>query len=381
MMNISDFNKCANCGACYNVCPKNAIKIEADHPFYTLSVDTELCVDCGLCKAVCPVNNEITPNAPLYAVGCWHKEETVVASSSSGGVFYALAEEVTTPGGVVYGAGYSKDCKSVRFFSTDDTSLESLQKSKYVESLVGESFKEVKNWLEKGRRVLFCGAPCQIAGLKSYLKKDYDLLITCDFACGGMPSHRIYEDYISALEKKYRSEAINVDFRPKTHGWQRYAVLVNFANGKKHNRLGVEDEYLRSFLYGKYTVRDYCLECKFSDNHMSDISLADFWLHKKLSKLENSNGISLVLCNTDKGKEALKGVMDRFVFAELDLSEAAYNNKPTLMTEAQENKQKQFRSICAQKGLKAACDKVLPRSFKEKLKHRIVRVRCRKDKK
>jgi coenzyme F420-reducing hydrogenase beta subunit len=186
--------------------------------------------------------------------------------------------------------------------------------------MVGFSFKKIKLELEKGRKVLFCGTPCQVAGLSQFLGKTYDNLITCDFACGGLPSHAIYQDYISSLENKYHSTIAKVDFRPKTHGWKRYAVLVSFKNGKVYNRLGVEDEYLKSFLYGKYTVRDYCLDCKFSDCHVSDITIADFWLHNKLSELNNENGISLVLCNSEKGKQMLESVNDSFLFSSLDVS-------------------------------------------------------------
>ncbi len=381
-MNISVFDKCSNCGACSNICPKGAISVRTDDYTYTLSVAEDKCIDCGVCVDVCPVNNETKNNLPIYAVAGWHKDKNVVDSSSSGGMFHALAKRTLAEGGVVFGAAYSDDCRRVEIMSTDEVSLSALQKSKYVESLVGDSFPRIKNELKKGRKVLFCGTPCQVAGLHSYLQKSYDGLVTCDFACGGVPAHSVYEEYLSMLEKRYRSSVINVDFRPKTHGWRRYAVSVDFANGKNYNRLGTEDPYLRSFLLGKYTDRDYCLECKFSDCHAADITLADFWLHKKLSKLNNSLGISLVLCNTEKGAAAVKDLQDEFVTEELELGDACYNNKPTVTPEQKIQKHRMFKEVWVKKGIKAACHRVAPSSLKERVKDVVVRRRKRrKDKK
>lgn len=377
-MNVLDFDQCSNCGACYNVCPKNAISVNKQGLFYSPVIDANLCVDCGLCKKVCPVNGSSENKAPKYAYGGWHKNEQIVLNSSSGGVFYGLAEKVLSDGGVVFAAAYSEDYKTVAFMSTDEVPLQRLLKSKYVESMVGLSFRMVKSELEKGRKVLFCGTPCQVAGLCSFLGKDYERLITCDFACGGLPSHHIYQEYLASLERKYRSFVTSVDFRPKTHGWKRYAVQICFENGKIYNHLGVEDEYLKSFLYGKYTVRDYCMECKFSDCHASDITIADFWRHEKLSSLRNENGISLILCNSEKGKDMLTSVGDQYSFTKLDVEGASYNNKKTEMSEKAIRRREPFLVLCCEKDLRTACQTFLPCSVKNKLKNRIARTIYRK---
>ena len=377
-MNISDFKQCSNCGACYNACPKNAISVNKNGLFYSPEVNAELCVDCGLCKTICPVNGSFENKTPKYAFGGWNNNEQVVLNSSSGGVFYGLAEKILSDGGIVFGATYSEDYKTIVFMSTDEIPLQRLLKSKYVESMVELSFRSVKTELEKGRNVLFCGTPCQVAGLFCFLGKDYDHLITCDFACGGLPSHHIYQEYLTSLEKKYRSSVASVDFRPKTHGWKRYAIQIGFKNGKIYNRLGVEDGYLKSFLYGKCTVRDYCLECKFSDCHSADITIADFWLHEKLSSLQNENGISLILCNSEKGKSMLDSIAEQFWFTELDLESAAYNHKKTEMSESAIRKRETFLKICVEKSLTMAFETFFPFSLKNKLKNRIVRTICRK---
>lgn len=373
-MNILGFQKCANCGACYNICPTEAITISGDDLFYAPTVNPNLCIDCSLCSKICPVNQEIEAKLPMHACAGWNKDNEIVLNSSSGGVFYGVAQSVIANGGVVFSAAYSDDCKKVMFVSTDQVPIISLLKSKYVESLVGLSFRKIKEELGKQRLVLVCGTPCQIAGLNSFLGKTYENLITCDFACGGLPSHSIYQAHLEEMERKYCSAVNTVDFRPKTHGWKRYAILVTFQNGKKYNRLGTEDDYLRSFLYGKHTVRDYCLECKFADSHVSDITIADFWLHNKMSKLMHEDGISLILCNTAKGKELLDQISKDYCFEELDVEKASYNNKRVEASKLQKQKHADFLKVYKENGLSAACNTYLRNSAKTRLKNWIFRM-------
>lgn len=321
-MNISIFNKkCANCGACINKCPTDAIFVDESGNFYNPVVDNDKCIDCGACVNVCPVNNDEEAMEPICAYGGWNKNRDVVMSSSSGGVFFELANQIMADGGYVYSAVYAEDCKSVVFASNKVAKISRLQKSKYVESLVGYSFREIKEDLNNGIKVLFCGTPCQVAGLKKYLGEDSPYLITCDFICGGLPSHKLYFEHLEHLEKKYNSKISYVDFRPKTYGWQRYAVKIKFDNGRVYNRLANEDSFLCCFLYGRYTVRDYCLQCKFKNNHISDITISDFWNYQKFLKQKNLDGVSLVLCNNLRGREALGKISNEFWLQELNLSE------------------------------------------------------------
>lgn len=376
-MNISKFQKCTNCGACSNLCPHGAITISEDGLFYKPIVDESKCTHCGLCVNRCPVNGNMASFAPMYACAGWHKAERVVQDSSSGGVFHGLADYVIAQGGIVFGAAYTDDCREVRFVSSDEVPLMKLRKSKYVESLVGTAFTQIKTALTKGRMVLFCGTPCQVAGLYAYLGKRPQGLITCDFACGGLPSHKIYQDYLRQLEQKYGAPMSSIDFRPKTHGWRRYAVLAKFKNGRIYNRLGVEDPYLKSFLYGKYTVRDDCLDCKFSDQHASDITIADFWLNIQLSNLNNPNGVSLVLCNTPRGKQAIETIQEHYVFRELPVADVSYNHKKTEATPQERARHDAYIQLWAEKGLSAAYRKYLPVSTKERWKNRVRRILCK----
>ena len=379
-MNIADFNKCSNCGACYNICPKGAISVNSAGVFYDPKVNPELCVECGLCAKVCPVNTHFEKKVPIYACAGWHNDEKIVLNSSSGGMFWGLAQQIISEGGVVFGAVYSDDCKTVEFASSDDVPLYKMQKSKYVESTIGNAFRKIKREIEAGRKVLFCGTPCQAAGIAQFLGKSYDNLIICDFACGGLPSHQMYQKHLNGLEKKYRSEVQAVDFRPKTHGWKRYAIRIDFKNGKVYNRLGIEDDYLKSFLNGRYSVRDYCLECKFSDCHTADITIADFWRHDKLSALQNKDGISLILCNSEKGMRTIESLGNQFLFSKLDVEKAAYNYKKTDTSDIKLKKHADFLALYQETDLQTASRRFVPISFAKKIRYCIVRTICRRRK-
>lgn len=376
-MNISVFHKCANCGACSNLCPHGAITVDGNGMFYKPVVDKTKCIDCGLCTVRCPVNTDSVSYTPIQAYAGWHNSEQVVLESSSGGVFHGLAQYVIGNGGIVFGAAYASGFKEVQFVSSDECDLLKLKKSKYVESLTGTAFIQIKEALAKGRIVLFCGTPCQVAGLYAFLGNRPDRLITCDFVCGGLPSHKIYQEYVKNLEKKYGAELSSIDFRPKTHGWRRYAVWAKFKNGRIYNRLGTEDPYLRSFLYGKYTVRDECLECKFSEHHVSDITIADFWLNAKFVEVNNRNGVSLVICNTSFGKRVVESIKDQYILWELPIEEALYNHKKTEVSCEYRQRHEAFIRLCSEKGLDAACHTYLPISFKNRCKNRFCRLLCK----
>lgn len=373
MNNISKIKNCANCGCCVSICPVNAVSEESDGLFYRVKVDESRCKDCGECLRRCSVNDPPSENKVGSAFACWSKDKELVIGSSSGGLFGELSRCVLESGGVVFGAAYSGDNKSVLIRSTDETTLEKLQKSKYVESTTDKAFIKVKEALDSGRKVLFCSTPCQAAGLRSFLGKEYEELLILDFACGGLPSHELYRSYIEELEKRYRSKVESVDFRPKTHGWERHAVLIRFENGKTYNRLGTEDDFFRAFLYGKLTVRENCLSCKFSDSHASDITLADFWRHKELSPIRNFDGTSLILCNTKKGESYMRSISGRIESAELDAAAVCYNNIKTVPGEKELRKRKEFLDACKSNGFNAACGELAPRSLKKTVKSAFAR--------
>ena len=362
--NISQFEKCANCGACVNICPMNAISVDCEEMYYTLRVDEKKCVLCGKCVSVCPVNNPIKTQNLIAAYYGYADDHKILCSSSSGGMFHSLAQKILNEDGVVFGAVFSEDKHSVVFSSTDDTALCALQKSKYVESNVGDSFRKIKEELEKGRNVLFCGTPCQSAGLTRYLGKEYDKLVVCDFSCGGLPSHQMYHQYLSDLEKHYSSKATLVDFRPKNFGWESHSIYIQFENGKEYTRLATLDTYYKGFLHS-LTKRDYCYECDFADNHSADIILADFWLHKKMSDMDNKDrGISLVLTNTEKGDRIIRELAPGLVLRTLPLDKGAYNIRSGHSAQHTRDMHERFVEEVRDKGYISAIKSKMPFSVK-----------------
>ena len=372
MNNISDFSKCSNCGACYNACPKTAITVESDM-FYKPVVDENKCTHCGLCKTVCPVNNPNDTQSLKSAYAMYHTDSEIVKKSSSGGAFFAIANYVIENlGGVVYACAYTDDCREVVVKSSDEVSIYALMKSKYVESKVNLSFREIKTSLTSGKTVLFCGAPCQVAGLKRYLSKEYENLITCDFSCEGMASHQTYHEYLDYIEKKLKSKIKSVDFRAKLFGWSRHSIRITGENGKQYKNFAFSDPYFYSFI-GKCTnLKEYCLSCDFANNHYADIILADFWGYKRISKIKNDDtGLSLVITNSKKGEDLIKKISPQATLTVLDLQKASYNMKERKPSDEFLQKRSAFFEECRKDGFIKTMKKVKMPS-KSKLKFRYI---------
>lgn len=380
--NISQFSKCANCGACMNICPKDAISLDVSGDFYRYVVDETKCVDCGACVKSCPVNYPVLHLDLKGAYGGWHKDPEVVKTSSSGGAFTAIANYVLSKGGIVYGAAYSDDCKEVICRSTEETTLDNIKRSKYVESTVGFAFREIKEKLENGSYVLFCGTPCQVTGLMRYLRKEYERLITIDFACGGLTSHRLYQAHLCKLEKKYHSNVSAVNFRAGLYGWKQYALKVDFQNGKSYKTPAELDPYVHAFMYSRCANRENCLDCNFRDTHYADFMIADYWRWFEYSNLPNDEtGISLILTNSDKAEKLIEEISREMYLEKQDLNKANYNcyTKPPV-TEAFLQKRRQFWADYEAMGLKKAAIRAgMPSGIKGwLLKKRVIQVKGHK---
>lgn len=372
MNNISQFHKCSGCGACVQICPADAVRMSEQGLFYRPEVDERICFDCGRCVDVCPVN---MPKSCQQIRSVWagvHKEDAIVKCSSSGGAFSALAQAIQEENGVVFGAAFGKKCRNIVMTNTERVSLDALRKSKYVESLTGNSFRDVKRLLTKGKLVLYCGAPCQIAGLKRFLGQEYEKLVTCDFTCGGMPSHKLYQEYLDDLESRFGAKVKTVDFRPKTLGWETYAIRVCFENGKTVHRPAKLDPYFSAFVYKHYSVGDLCLECPFSDNHYADITLADFWRHRDFTGWEEpGQGLSLILVSSSKGEQLLEKAAERMNIRPLDIQEGTYNIRKTVCSPDHKKKREMFLQAYRMVGLKkASAEHCLPSGAKA-LKSRV----------
>lgn len=356
MHNVSSKGKCTNCGACLNCCPVDAISIDSSKLYYEIQIDEDRCTKCGKCFKVCPLNQEFEN---IKVISAWygkHKDKSIVMSSSSGGAFTSMADTILADGGIVFSACYSNDNK-VEIKSSDEKRIDDMKKSKYVESLTGFGFRAIREELEKGRKVLLCATPCQIAGLKCYLGNDYSNLYTCDFTCGGLPSHYIYQNYIEMLENKYKSRVKSVDFRPKTFGWDIHAIEIVFENGKKYISPAVLDPFFSGFIVKHVNTRDYCYDCKFAEQHMSDITLADFWKCRQLTGQKNpKDGVSLILVNSNKGEELIHAVQGKMELKSIDKEEASYNLKRRTYSEEYMKIREQYLNVFKTKGIFAAAE-------------------------
>lgn len=302
---------CTGCGACYNTCPKEAIKMQPDGEGFLFPViDHNKCVDCGICLKSCAAYNPHYKNEKepkCYAV--WASDE-IRMKSSSGGVFTLLANRVLEQGGYVCGAAWDENFNVEHIVIHDEKDLWKLNGSKYVQSNTKKVFNQIKDLLKDGYLVLFSGVPCQVAGLYHFLQKDYENLFTVDTICHGVPSPEVWQDY---LKKEGLSGNIsNVNFRPKQYGWGTNFLEFTRKDNRKKLYTAENCTYLRGFKQSLF-VRNCCASCTFFRfPRQADITMADFWGVDAFDKKLNDNkGTSLVIPNSSRGKMIFEGIRDK----------------------------------------------------------------------
>lgn len=329
---------CCGCGACLNICPRNAIKMVADeYGFLYPQIDDTLCVGCRKCMTVCAFQNINEENTPLstYVAVSKNKEQSV--KSASGGIFASLAEDFINKGGVVFGASFDEDRGVLHQRVDKIENLYLLQGSKYVQSKIGSTYKEAKKLLTAGEKVLFSGTPCQVAGLRSYLGKEYDGLLTVDIICHGVPSEKMFQSYLHFIEDKYKGKLTYFTFRDKKIGWGINGKAIFEAQAGKRKSVTLwqsGSSYLFYFIKG-WIYRENCYKCKYAGVHRpGDITLGDYWgIEKQHPEYLNGadgwdegNGISVVIANTAKGLEVLNEI-DGLEMRSSTFEKAAYGNK------------------------------------------------------
>lgn len=327
MIDIKEKKNCCGCEACVQRCPKSCITMREDNEgFLYPEVDKNICIDCGLCEKVCPVINQAEERKPLAVYAAKHKDEQIRMASSSGGAFTAIAESVIDEGGVVFGARFNQDWDVVHSYTETKEGLGAFRGSKYVQSRIGESYKEAEGFLKAGRKVLFSGTPCQIAGLKRFLRKEYDNLLTVDFICHGVPSPGVWREYLkeetarqcgeknSVLQRPIheRNALIEgISFRDKRLGWKKFsfALALSTTNGSGAKNTVLLSEplnkniFLRGFLADLY-LRPSCHACPSKSlKSGSDITVADFWgIQYVIPEIDDDKGISVVMVHTEKAR-------------------------------------------------------------------------------
>lgn len=331
--NINKLNiklECAGCRMCEQICPKNAIKMEEDeYGFLSPVVNEKLCINCGLCIKKCPQRNNVErniENQTAYAAKI--KDVEVLKQSSSGGLFSVFAKDCIENNGKVYGAAFDKDFNVVHIGVDNLESLEKLRGSKYVQSNTMSTYSEVKQDLESGKRVLYSGNACQIAGLKNFLGKDYENLLTIDIVCHGVPSPRLFKKYRDYIENKYNGKIQEFSFRSKEKkGWGKN-LKIKIDNGKVIRKFVNVDPYYKAFSNGD-VCRECCYNCKYANsNRVGDITLADYWgLYKEHPEFYDKNGVSAVIINTENGRKAWEKLKENLEYLETDINAVKKYNK------------------------------------------------------
>lgn len=330
-MILADNDLCSGCHACYSICPKQCISMKADKEgFLQPFIESNKCINCGRCKDVCPVLSEYTGNPKGKAYVCINKNDVLKRQSSSGGIFSLLAEWVIDRGGVVFGAAFDEnlDVKHVAVETKDKLFI--LRGSKYVQSSIDDSFKQVKSFLEDGKYVLFSGTPCQISGLKLYLGKSYEKLILQDIICHGVPSPKLWQEYLKYQSLAFKSEIDRESlpaFRRKTESWKRYSLFLKFKSNKEYQKTLDKDPYLKAFL-NNLCLRKSCYQCHSKAlERESDITLADFWgIENILPDMFDNMGTSLVIINTNKGENLFKDIAAYTRYEKVDIDQAVKYN-------------------------------------------------------
>lgn len=325
---------CVGCSACYAICPRSAIRMNEDaNGFYIPKIDRDLCISCGRCVTVCPLKQQL-PKRDYAEVGCMYafaKNTQTLHSSTSGGVASAFAEKALKCGGIACGCSWDEG-NVARHVCTDDVkAVASMRGSKYVQSDMGDCFREIKQALEDGRFVLFTGTPCQTTALHSFLGKSYSNLITCALICGGVPSPKVLDFYIRALEKRFGSKLVFLNMRSKIKGWIVPHIEARFANGKSFNEvLSTRNLYGTNFMQGLF-LNESCMNCQFKlDTVQADLLLGDHWgINRDMLVRTCNNGASVILVLTPQGKDFIASLGDE-IYTERGELQAVINSHHVL---------------------------------------------------
>lgn len=370
-------NACTGCSACIQVCGKDAIKLEENQEGFTYPVvNTESCVDCGLCLIKCPVHGERPLlNKEVLAYAAYNRDEREREGSSSGGLFILLAKRVIAMGGYVYGAAYKEDLSVFHCKVDTESGLEKLMKSKYIQSDIGNAYASCKEDLVNGKSVLFTGTPCQIAGLKSYLGKEYEGLLTQDFVCHGVPSSKVWRNWVKQQQKLF-PEISSVDFRSKKGGWRFFHISYGIGKNKFTYVSSRMDPYFVGFNDSLY-LREACYDCKFKkDRHSSDVTVGDFWSVKKMAPvMDDDRGVSIIFLNTKRAVEWFDKLKPNLVYMPLNYELVCENHNMIVNSAEHHDRRVKFFERYDGNNLPELVAKLRVRpSFKKRMKIRILRL-------
>ncbi len=339
-----NYEKCTACGACIQKCPENCIELKNnDNGFLYPSVNTTKCIDCGLCDKVCPIEKHVNKVNTPTAYACANTEDNMLMQATSGGVFGAIALYVLNNGGIVYGCAYTNHLQATHIRIDNKTSLSALFGSKYVQSNTCDTYKKCETDLKAGKQVLYSGTPCQIAGLKNYLQKDYTNLLTVDLVCHGVASQAYFDKFIEFLEKEESAVCTDYNFRSKKNSGWSAAGIASFK--KSNSKLYEKKQYYFSnyyyfyYYHGASIYRDSCYSCQYANlDRPGDFTLGDFWGAEGVDiPFNTEKGCSLVLLNSNAATEIFKNLNLHKHQVSLEIA-TKYNKQLTSPTRSRYNR-------------------------------------------
>ena len=371
VLDIIQGEDCCGCSACSQVCPVNIIDMRRDKEgFLYPTIIKDNCINCNQCISVCPIVNSKKSDVDSHIYAGYSKDKNGVMSASSGGIFEKLAIKFldTYEDSYVVGARWSEDCKHVfHEISNDKEHVLQFRTSKYIQSEKQDVFKSIKNLLDKNSNVMFVGTPCEVAGLKYYLKKEYDNLLLIDFLCKGPTSQSFMEDYVDAYNKKEKSNMTYVNMRYKWEKmdiWIPQFIKVRFSNGKEKMKEFYNSTIGHAF---KIVQRPSCYNCRYYGfNKLSDITLGDYHGINKEYTFYNKYGVSLIFVNSPKGEKIFRNIKDLLFLCEVDKESVCKDNPYIERNNKKNSKRDEFISLFNEKNLKYAVGKTI--SFKDRVK-------------
>lgn len=342
-MNISDRSRCCGCAACVQRCPQQCISLKEDKEgFWYPTLEKGKCINCGLCKIVCPFVEEYDSPIPLKVFAAKNKNVEIRVESSSGGIFSILAESVIDKGGVVFGACFDKNWDVIHDYTETKDGIAAFRGSKYVQSRIGNTYQQAEDFLKEGRLVMYTGTPCQIKGLKLFLKKEYDNLLAVDFVCHGVPSPLVWRVYLQEVVSNYFDISNNelssvikgINFRDKSTGWNKYSFVLILNNTSSVGEQDIilsskytENIFMKAFLLN-LSLRPSCYNCPSkSGKSGADITLGDFWgAEKYFPDFDDDKGCSLCILYSEKAYSYIKSKCELIETTR----EIAINNNPCI---------------------------------------------------
>lgn len=352
MLEVIEKNKCCGCSACFSACGHQAITMQLDSEGFEYPIiNQEACVDCGLCQSVCPVlqyenrmDTRVKNSDVQIGFSARNKNFSQRLVSSSGSIFPPIAEWILDNNGLVVGAAYDNDFNVVHKFVESKDELYALQGSKYLQCKAdNETFKYIRKELKNGRKVLYSGMACQVEGLKSFLRKDYDNLYTIDLICMGIPSYVVWQKYLAAFFGDEKIKSIN--FKEKSIGWDTFTFRVD-TDKRIFKERGMHNLYLRS-MFLSWNMRPSCFQCPFKKaKRISDFTLADAWgVYHSTPDINDNKGLSSVIVHSNKGLELWNILKDKIDSVQVSIDDIAAGNSNLITNKPQTGDRRRFYEI------------------------------------